>query len=170
MLINISLIILLTLATGFDLKYRRIPNWLIVSGLIIAMGYHIYAGGYQGGFFVLKGLLTGAALLILPFLMQGIGAGDVKLLAVIGAFKGSLFVFNSFIWMALWGGVIITVLLLHQRRFTQTIFRIRKALPLASLGIIEFGETLDKEELSIYYPYGLAIGLGAISCFFKGWC
>jgi prepilin peptidase CpaA len=168
--LNAVLIGLLTLAVTFDLKERRIPNWLVLTGIITVLGYYLTKGNYHECLISLKGLGLGIALLLIPFLMGGMGAGDVKLLGMVGAFKGSVFVFNCFIWMALIGGFIAGVLLLKRHRLVDFIKRAGRGVLLARCKAIKLTDVISTEELSIYYPYGTAIGLGAVAAFFKGWC
>lgn len=170
--IDACLLGLMLIAVISDLRTRRIPNVLILAGLGTAFLYHGYTGGWGGIIFSLKGFGLGMALLMLPFMAGGMGAGDVKLLGMIGALKGSLFVFNTFIWMALWGGLIVVILLIQKGKVKATLKKIKTSLLLLlhRAGLSAAGSSFEKTELSVYYPYGLAIGLGVVSCFLKGWC
>ena len=105
------------LAGGWDLATRRIPNWLTfgLMGLGVVTGF--IAGGLEGLADSLQGLLLGGALLFIPFLLGGMGAGDVKLLAAIGALKGSSFVLRAFLYGALAGGALALGALLVGRYF-----------------------------------------------------
>lgn len=169
MYLDVCLIILITAAVFNDLKSRRIPNILIIGGLVVALSYHYYTWGLPGLAFGLKGFAVGLVLLLLPFVLGGMGAGDVKLLGVIGAFKGSIFALSTFIWMALWGGVIALVLLIAKGQLMITVHRLGRGLLMAGLGMGSFGNAVSKEEFSIYYPYAVAIALGVLTSYFKGW-
>jgi len=164
------LFLLLGIAVITDLKSRKIPNWLILTGLIASFGYHAYTGGTDGILFALKGFAVGMVLLIIPFIMGGMGAGDVKLLGVVGAFKGSLFVFYSFLLMAIWGGLIAGMILIKERRLKQMFYKIGNSFLTANFGFLRVVDNFDHKELNYYFPYALAIALGVISCFIKGWC
>lgn len=169
MYLNACLITLIIAAVFMDLKSRRIPNILIGGGLVIAFSYHFFIQGVPGLVFGLKGFAAGMALLIVPFILGGMGAGDVKLMGVIGAFKGSLFAVNTFLWMAIWGGVMAVALLLIKGQLMMTVSRLGRGLLLAGLGVCPLSDSLSKEELSLYYPYALAIALGVLTSYFKGW-
>ena len=112
-----ALILGVLLAGGWDLARRKIPNWLTfgLMGLGLVMGF--IAGGLEGLADSLQGLLLGGALLFIPFLLGGMGAGDVKLLAAIGALKGSSFVLRAFLYGALAGGALALGALLVGRYF-----------------------------------------------------
>ena len=93
-------------AAVYDLRERRIPNCLVVAAIILAFGMHGMAGGLDRLAFIwLLGLMAGAGLLILPFLMGGMGAGDVKLLACAGSMLGPVQVFYAFLAAAVLGGL-----------------------------------------------------------------
>ena len=79
--------ILLALACFYDVRDRRIPNLLVYSGMLLGVGSHLVFGIF--------GLLAGGALLFtLSFVLESslgdysIGGGDIKLMAMIGAFLG----------------------------------------------------------------------------------
>lgn len=165
MLLDGYLLGMLGLAVAYDVRSRRIPNWIVFSGMVFALLYHIYMGGCSGLLYSIKGLLVGTALLILPFAMGGMGAGDVKLMGMVGALKGSIFAFNCFIAMALWGGIIAIILLLIRRRLKETLWRLGFGLFIGR----RVTDCIEQSNISIYYPYGVAIGLGVLTCYGRGW-
>ncbi|QGU00114.1 Type IV prepilin peptidase TadV/CpaA [Candidatus Syntrophocurvum alkaliphilum] len=160
---------LVIIAMIFDIKERRIPNWLIVIGLVFALSFHIYTDGLAGFLFCLKGFAAGIVLMFLPFAMGGMGAGDVKLLGMIGAIMGSVFAFNVFLWTALFGGVVAIILLLFKNRLKETLNRIYRGAILARAGVAKITDINGEEQNRIYFPYGVVIGLGVLATFFKGW-
>lgn len=170
MVINITLAVLVLIAVLYDLKERRIPNRLIITGIVAVMLYHLFFGDYASCWVSLKGLMAGIMLLIIPFLMGGMGAGDVKLLGMVGAFKGTWFVFNCFLWMALIGGVIALILLIKRRCLWDFLGRMGRGILLSRCGALKITDSISTKELSIYYPYGLAIGWGVMATFIRGWC
>ncbi|MDB0580730.1 A24 family peptidase [Salinicoccus roseus] len=106
MLINAFLIIVLAVCVATDLRNRKIYNKVIFPGLIIAFGLNIIFNGFSGFGEALIGFIVGFGMLLIPYILGGMGAGDVKLLGLVGAFKGSGFVFESFLYMALIGGIL----------------------------------------------------------------
>jgi prepilin peptidase CpaA len=93
------------IAAVTDLLYSRVPNWLTLPVTLLAIGLHFVDAGTQGLLFSLAGWLTGFALLIGLYALGGTGAGDVKLLAAVGALSGTSRVFSIFLYTALFGGV-----------------------------------------------------------------
>jgi prepilin peptidase CpaA len=158
MFLNILLLVTLAISVYTDLKSRKIYNKVIYPVLLVAIITQLIIGGWDGLKLSLTGLLVGLGLLIIPFFLGGIGAGDVKLLALVGAFKGWLFVIYTGIYMALIGGVIAIVLIL-----------IGKGM-LKKVAIFLYGAR-NKQNMSylfnrkMTYPYGVAIAGGALLAF-----
>lgn len=169
MLLDGFLLGMLALAVIYDVRSRRIPNWIVFSGIAIALLYHLYLGGYSGFFFSFKGLLLGICLIVLPFALGGMGAGDVKLLGMVGALKGSVFVFYSFLGMALWGGIIALILLLVKQRLKETLWRLGMGLLMVRLAGASMTDYVAQNNMSVCFPYGVAIGLGVLSNYGREW-
>jgi prepilin peptidase CpaA len=97
------------------------------------------------------------------------GAGDVKLLALVGALKGTFFVLTASFYMALVGAVIALAVLLCRK---GTVARLRQIV--FSLYVLSYGVKIplfvDKSSFSAVYPYGVAIAGGVILCLgYEGW-
>lgn len=71
-----------------DLMNRKIPNWLVVTGLVVALVGRAWAGGLGAVGSGLGGLLVAAALVLPLYMTRGMAAGDVKAIGVAGAFVG----------------------------------------------------------------------------------
>jgi prepilin peptidase CpaA len=83
-----ALAAILTTAMWTDLRSSRIPNWLTFSAMGFALIVHAWLGGLQGAIFGLMGLVTGLGLFLILYVSGSIGAGDVKLMAAVGALVG----------------------------------------------------------------------------------
>jgi prepilin peptidase CpaA len=168
MIVDILLILILLICLVTDLKSRKIYNKVIFPSIIAAFLLHFISNGIIGVWFSILGLLVGFSILLIPYFMGGMGAGDVKLLALIGALKGMTFVIMTSIYMALLGGLLGVIVLL----FRKGAFKRMKSI-LYTLSCFRFGVriplSIDKEGLKTTYPYGIAIAGGAfISLFYKG--
>jgi prepilin peptidase CpaA len=86
-----------------DLRTRRIPNYLTLATALAGLGFQFGAHGWAGLGQGFLGLCVGFALLIGFFLKGGMGAGDVKALAALGAWLGPLSTIYLFIYMGLSG-------------------------------------------------------------------
>lgn len=168
---NMVLVALLLGAVITDLRSRRIPNLLVGGGMVLALLWHLSQAGMPGVFFSLKGMGIGILLLIIPFFLGGMGAGDVKLLGMVGAFMGPRFAFDTFLWMALIGGIIAVFYLLKDGQMGRTLKRLWRGLKLTLLTQegTYLQESTSKKEFSVYFPYGLAIALGAVAAYWRSW-
>src|SRR5690348_10413767 len=115
MWINAVLILVLLISVVTDLKSRKIYNKVIFPGLAAAFTIHLLLGGWIELGISVIGCLIGLGVLLIPYLLGGMGAGDVKLLALIGALKGTYFVINASFYMALIGAALALVVLLCRK-------------------------------------------------------
>jgi prepilin peptidase CpaA len=101
----VALLIALT-AVVHDVRTRRIPNYLTFGGAAAALLFGIIRGGLPGAVQPLGGWLLGAAMFFPFFALGGMGAGDVKLLAALGAWLGPFETLWLAIFASMAGGVI----------------------------------------------------------------
>lgn len=80
--------VLVVVAATWDVWQRRIPNPLILAGLLLGVAFQAQATGLPGIVAALLGAAVALALLIGPFVLRVMGGGDVKLAMVCGAFTG----------------------------------------------------------------------------------
>lgn len=161
---NILLILVLIICVITDIKSRRIYNKIIFPALFIGFLSHFVLYGLSGLYFSFIGFFVGLMILMIPYLLGGIGAGDVKLLALIGALKGSSFVLYTSIYMAISGGILAALILIYQRNFFSSVKSIfYRVLSLPFGGKISIPE--ENSILSNTYPYGVAITIGAFTTF-----
>jgi prepilin peptidase CpaA len=88
-------------ASLVDLRTRRIPNLLTLPAAIGGVLFHAASQGLTGAGFALLGWAVGLGLFLPIYLLRGMGAGDVKLLAALGAWLGP----GRTVWVALYGAV-----------------------------------------------------------------
>jgi prepilin peptidase CpaA len=107
------------LACIIDVRTRRIPNVLTFGAALAALLFHVSIGGWRGLAFAAGGWALGLALFLPFFLLRGMGGGDVKLLAALGAWLGAMQV----IWLALFasiaGGVMALIVALSSGHLRQ---------------------------------------------------
>jgi prepilin peptidase CpaA len=146
-----------------DFRTQKIPNLITFPAMAVALSYHWFIKGLDGVLFSLVGLAVGVGLLLLPYLMGGMGAGDAKLMGTVGGVIGAKGVFVAFILTAIAGGVYALVLIIiyrqHFRGFfkkqvttLQTLILTRKYIP--DPVKVKAGKNSPK------LCYGLAIALG----------
>jgi prepilin peptidase CpaA len=108
-------IALVAVATAWDLRTRRIPNWLTVPLAAAGLLLHAAANGPAGAGFSALGCLAGLVILLIPCFLRWVGAGDVKLLAAIGALQGPALVLRAGLYGILAGGLLSLGVLLVSR-------------------------------------------------------
>ena len=86
--VGFSLLAVLLVSSVTDLAWHRIPNALLLPALVLALALQASGDGLDGMLSAAAGLLVGLMFLMPLHVMGGMGAGDVKLLAVVGAFLG----------------------------------------------------------------------------------
>lgn len=121
--ITIFLSVLLIASAIIDLKTQKIPNLLTLPGILIALGYHVSSNGLEGLLFSAGGAGVGIGLLIIPYLMGGMGAGDAKLMGAIGGFIGAEAALYAFLMIAAVGGIYALILVLIYRSKFSGFFR-----------------------------------------------
>jgi prepilin peptidase CpaA len=97
----------LAIATFTDLRYRRIPNWLVLPFLILGIATSGWFQGWHGIVQSFYGLGLGALLYGILFYLGGMGMGDVKLCAAIGAWIGPSQLVTALVLTGMIGGVIV---------------------------------------------------------------
>ena len=112
------LLSILSISAIIDFRIQKIPNLITFPAMIIALLYHFYINGINGLIFSALGLATGIGLLLIPYILGGMGAGDAKLMGAVGAILGTKSVFMAFLFTAIVGGIYAVILiLLNQKQF-----------------------------------------------------
>ena len=104
-IIQLVLVVLVTSAAWTDLRTRRIPNWLTVTGALLGILLQLWYRGLQGAVTSIEGAAFGLALFVVLFIAGGMGAGDVKLFSAIGALTGPQSLVLVFVFTGLLGGI-----------------------------------------------------------------
>lgn len=148
----------LLLATVIDIRTRRIPNAvtgpMALAGLgLAALGFSTFSVGAAAG-----GLALGLALMLPGHLLGATGAGDVKLMAAVGALIGPWLVVNAFLFTAVTGGVLAIVIALARRRLTMMLAGTARLIAAPS----DARSTLQTAPKASRFAYGPAIALGSL--------
>ncbi|MDQ0350783.1 prepilin peptidase CpaA [Alkalibacillus filiformis] len=164
MVINAALVIILVISLITDIHKRKILNVITLPSMLFGIGYHTYINGLEGLSFSLIGLLLGFVILLIPFLLGGIGAGDVKLMAAIGALMGAQFVFYAFLLTAIIGGVISLLIMLKNK----TLFPFFKRIYFKIIYKQQLADLNEPRKKHISIPYGVPIVMGTFIVMFWG--
>jgi prepilin peptidase CpaA len=112
---SVAALMVALIGASTDLKAARVPNWLTCSGLFTGFVFRYYAMGWSGVHAALWGALYGGGFLLLPFLAGGIGGGDVKLMAAVGAWLGNEHALKFVLATAIAGGIWALLYLAHRK-------------------------------------------------------
>jgi prepilin peptidase CpaA len=156
------LLLMVSIAAVNDLATRRIPNRLLLSGVAGALLLHgLSAEPGAALLSAVGGMVLGLAIFLPFYLVRGMAAGDVKMMAVVGFFTGPTEAFQIaiFTWCA--GGVMALFLILLRSRVRLALVNVGHLLS----GLVVPGTKLSDTALpqsAGSMPYGLAIALGTI--------
>jgi len=163
----LSVTVIVSIAVITDVRYKKIPNILTLSGMIIAIGYHSLVWGFDGLIFSMEGLFLGMALLIAFYFAGGMGAGDVKLMGAIGGFLGPKGVFYAFLFSAIVGGIYAIVILKLRGHLIETLKRYALIIKMFVMtGNFSYVPESRENIRNIKLCYGVAIALGTMFSIF----
>jgi prepilin peptidase CpaA len=145
-------------ATVIDIRTRRIPNALTAA--MAGVGIALAATGTSGVSLLasMAGFALGLALMMPGHVLGATGAGDVKLMAAVGAMVGPGTVVTAFAFTAIAGGVMALAIAIRRQRLRAT---------LAGTGKLIAGPTGVREQIrsatpSSRFAYGPAIAVGSV--------
>jgi prepilin peptidase CpaA len=154
-----------------DLTKRKIYNLVVLLGLVSALILHVIDMGIiSGAAYTMTGFFTGLLLLLIPFMLGGLGAGDVKMLAMVGAFVGSSLVVPVMLASAVAGGVYAMIVMLKSKtlikRMKNIFIGIYCAIFIRNKDHLETLEDSSVTQQAI--PYGAAISTGVLIIYIMG--
>ena len=177
-LLPLALAVFLFLAAAYDGLYQRIPNRLVLGGLLVALLLQLLFHSGAGVLAALGGMLLGLALLLPFYALSGMAAGDVKLMAAIGAFLGPQYTFYALIGSFLVGGVWAAVVVTRRKKWKKILAQplhlpARRAAGFwqgahapPSPGELRLGEV---ESAVGHLPYGVVIAIGTSAVLLLRW-
>ncbi|MCK4658191.1 MAG: prepilin peptidase [Phycisphaerae bacterium] len=153
-------------ASWIDYSQRRVPNWLnatlVVVGLVVQAYFHGFGGVTSG----LLGMLVGFGVLIIPWTMHGMGAGDVKLMAAIGVWFGPWMTLVAFAVGGVLGGIIAMVMIVYSGRLQNACANLGVLMVKMQSRDTAFGEFGSAKSFaaggSQLLPYGVPLTIGSL--------
>jgi prepilin peptidase CpaA len=147
-----------------DIKSSKIPNILTLPFALSGVVYHCTIKGVDGAVFSLGGMISGVGLLLIPYLMRGMGAGDVKLMGAVGSFLGAKATVAAFFYIAIAGGVYSLAVILVQRDLFHGFFKDKLQL-FYSMMLLKQYMPLHNTAIQrrVRLKYGVAIAVGTIT-------
>ena len=148
------LLLLLVTAAVIDFRSRRIPNLLVVCGAVYALVFNTVFPQWHNGtvLFPLAGLGLGLLLFLPLYLLRAMGAGDVKLLAMCGAFLGPNEIWRAALVILMTGGLLGIVFVLANGTALRVIQNLTNLLRVGAL------DTMTGSVPSLRIPAGVSAG------------
>ena len=137
---------LLLIACLTDLLYRKIPNMLLLIAGVYGLVYSAMGFGHVVIVDAVLGLVVGLMIFSFPYYKSWIGAGDVKLMGVLGIYFGPSLILSAAIYSMLAGGVLALIYMLRQSHAKESL-----------------GNLVKLKISDVQMPYATAIFVG--SCF-----
>lgn len=157
---------LLAAAVWHDVRARRIPNAIVFAGMLAALAMAALPGG-SGLLSASGGLALGLAFLMPLYVLRLMGAGDVKLLAMVGAFVGAGHILAVAIATLLVGGVLALAVAAWQRRLRSLVGNAGRMVMHTGLSALAGGMPAALQApaaASGRLPYAVAIALSSLAC------
>lgn len=161
--------VVLVVAAYIDGKQLRVPNWLTFPMVLSGLVYGACVGGWSGLGDGFLGMLVGLGCLLPLYAVGGMGAGDVKLLAGVGAWLGASITFYAFCVSTVVGAFMAVLMVIYRRGVTKHYAQLLMIL-------MEWLTIRNPKELSkiaaerkpsmLLLPYGIPICVGSIAYFF----
>ena len=158
----------LVVAAAIDGYKLKVPNWITFPMILSGWAISTMSFGWEGLGWSLVGTLVGLALLLPLYAIGGMGAGDVKLLAGVGAWVGGSITLYAFCVSGIVGGVIALLMVLYRRGWRKhhdqfwmiwnEITTVRDPEKLATIAA-------ERKSSMLLLPYGIPIAIGTIAYF-----
>jgi prepilin peptidase CpaA len=147
----------------FDVKSRRIPNFITFPSILAGLAMHLALGGWRQLLSSLAAGLICGVLFLLFYLAGGMGAGDVKLMAAVGCIAGIPHVPYLLVLTALSGGAMAVLLAVFRGRLQQTISNVSAIAAHHSRRGLQAHPDLNlSNSETLRLPYALAIAGGSL--------
>lgn len=120
--LNASVYVVLSaslIAAFTDVRQFKVYNMLTYPLCLSGLLYHGIVGGVDGFVASMTGLIFGFGVLLLPYMLGALGAGDVKFAAALGAWLGLHTMFWVFVFGAIASGVFSLALVIQHKRYKQ---------------------------------------------------
>jgi prepilin peptidase CpaA len=164
------LLLLVVPAAVFDYRQRRIPNWLVLAGLVCGIAMNTFLlydnpSAITGLVYALEGFGLAFAVYFPLYLLRGMGAGDVKLMAAVGAIVGPGLWLWILFFTAVLGGITAAIVVLSKGRVHRTLQNLWMILVSIRYRQAPYATNPELDvstDQGLRLPHGVIIAVGAI--------
>lgn len=158
---SLFLFIVTISSAAVDVRRHKIPNLITFPVMLTAVSYYSARHGWDGFVFSIGGLGVGTGLLLLPYLMGGMGAGDAKLMGAVGAVLGIERTVTAFLFISAMGCLYALFIVVFQRQRMKGYFR---QMWITAQGILLTRkytpvESAEEKRPKVYYGVAIAAGM-----------
>ena len=162
------LLALLVVAAVYDYRTYKIPNWLTAGGLLFALIYNTVVpfSHEQGLLWAVGGLLVGFMVMLPCYALRILGAGDVKLIAMVGAFLGVTDTLHAIIYSLIAGGIAALLFAFHTHALARMFSNLKNMTQMLMLSATAgFKPDLQIQSIKSVgkLAFGICISVGTIS-------
>lgn len=162
-LVFTTTLVFVAMCVASDVRTLRIPNALTGPAMLAGVALNAWCFGWHGAQMSVAGFALAIVLLLAPFAMGGIGAGDVKMMGAVGAIIGPHDVLLSLVVGLALGGVFAVGHLARQARLREKLGSLRHMLANAVMSLsIEPLKVSATSPNAVVLPYSLPLGLGTL--------
>ncbi len=159
---------LLIIASIIDYRTYKIPNWLTTGGMAFGLIYNTMVPFelHHGFLWAVGGLLIGFLIMLPCYALRITGAGDVKLMAMVGAFLGVADTVPAIIYSFIAGGIAALGFALFTRaliRMLGNVKNITQTMMLSAIGGFRVNPHIESGKSVGTLPYGICISIGTIA-------
>lgn len=151
----------LCLAIVYEIRFSRIPNWITFPAMAAGIAYHVCSGGVSGFVTGTCGLLTGFSIFFVFYVLGGLVAGDIKLMAALGALLGPKDILFAAAFTAIAGGIYASILLLTRANRKEVVRYRKMAKGLLCTGNLTYPGSDNEQTTPL--RYGIAIAAGGFA-------
>ena len=157
-------------AAVIDVQQHRIPNWLTYPAIVMGLLLRVCFFGRHGLLTAVGGCLLAGGIVFVFYAVRAMGAGDLKLLAALGAIVGPHYVVTILLTTAIAGGVFALIYVAYRGRIRSTFSNVGTVMKFHVTGGLQTHPelNLDNPE-ALRMPYGLAIAAGTLYTFVTAW-
>ncbi len=167
--IRILLEALVIVAAIWDIRTRRIPNWLTLSGVVLGVAINMFiyqpVGMWFGLVLSLKGLALAFGVYFVLYLLHAMGAGDVKLMAAVGAAAGWENWLGILVLTSVAGAMAGLLLVALKGRFRKTLGNLGIIITSLGRGRAPYKDSPELDvssDKAMRLPHGALIALGTL--------